>query len=52
VPLLKTGQLSAKTNNENTIDLFMKWIDLYNNNPENQQYSQEYENAIKMINKN
>jgi CubicO group peptidase (beta-lactamase class C family) len=43
------GVLLAETNNENAKDILRKCIDKYKNNPENNQYSREYENAQNMI---
>ena len=45
------GELLAETNNETAKEMFRKCIDMYKNNPENKQYSKEYENALKIINK-
>jgi CubicO group peptidase (beta-lactamase class C family) len=45
------GVLLAETNNQNAKDLFRKCIEIYKNSHDKKEYSQEYENAIKMINK-
>jgi tetratricopeptide (TPR) repeat protein len=45
------GVLLAETNNQNAKDLFRKCIEIYKNSPDKKEFSQEYENAIKMINK-
>jgi hypothetical protein len=43
------GELLSDNNNDKALDCYKKCIDLYNNNSENQEYSQEYENALKKI---
>ena len=45
------GLLLAETNYQNAKDLFRKCIEIYKNKPDKNEYSEEYENAIKMINK-
>ena len=45
------GVLLFKTGNQNAKDFFRKCIEIYKNSPDQKEYSQEYENAIEMINK-
>jgi CubicO group peptidase (beta-lactamase class C family)/L-ascorbate metabolism protein UlaG (beta-lactamase superfamily) len=43
------GELLSEDKNEKALDCYRKCINLYQNNSENQEYSQEYENALKKI---
>jgi hypothetical protein len=45
------GLLLAETNNQNAKDLFGKCTEIYKNSPDKKEFSLEYENAIKMINR-
>jgi len=45
------GTLLAETNNQNANDFLKKCIDLYKSIPNKEDYSQEYNNATKMLNK-
>jgi tetratricopeptide (TPR) repeat protein len=45
------GELLSENNNAKALDCYRKCVDLYNSNPENHEFSEEYEKALLKIEK-
>lgn len=43
------AELLTAVDDEKALDLYRKCVELYDNNPDNKEYGEEYENVLKMI---